>query len=192
MSLNPVSYLQTWEHNLAAARHRYQSLYAESESDVQDETYHDLPESLSSSASFLSRFSQNSFGHRLNIYPYTGDDVTHVRSNEISPVRGIDSADIKAGDEEERTLSKTRGAYEVSCRKRIGMPLDSVHIRMLTISSASAHRTNLLLSLLRNHIRVCGTQTHLDSRRRISQPMFGRRTSRENCLLPSRASVCPI
>src|SRR5699024_8966461 len=97
-------------------RHRYQSLHVESESDDQGEAYHDLPESSSSSASFLSHFSEDSLGHRLNIYPYAGDEA-HARSHEASPVREFNSVD------DHEISSKTQGAYEVGHRKRIGMLL---------------------------------------------------------------------
>ena len=156
MSLNPVSYLQTWEHNLAAARHRYQSLHVESESDGPDETYHDLPESSSSSASFLSRFSENSLGHRLNIYPYAGDEA-YVRSHEASPVRALNSAD------DQETSPKTQGAYEVSHRKRIGMLL-TWYICGADLPSASARCAHLLLPLIGSYIRLRGTQANPDQR----------------------------
>lgn len=102
----PASYFQTWENNLAAARHRYQSLY-ENESEDDDETYQDLPESSSSSASFVSRFSQNSAGRRLNFYPYAGPGGDEAPSD----ILGLLNLET----------SKTIAAFEVDCRTRIGM-----------------------------------------------------------------------
>lgn len=113
MSLNPASYLQTWEQNLAAAHHRYRGLHAESESDTQDEPFPDLPESSSSSASFLSRFSHD---HRLNFYPYADDRVPNDSRN-VSPIRGL-----ATGVQGDRIAGlNTIAAYEVTLWKRIGM-----------------------------------------------------------------------
>lgn len=131
MSLNPVSYLQAWEQNLAAAHHRYRGLHAENESDSQDEVFQDLPESSSSSASFLSRFSHDSLGHRLNFYPYAGAGVTDGSRN-TSPIRGFSFPYVQTVTGQDGVPeSKTIAAYEVSRSKRIGKLLKSMQIRCL-------------------------------------------------------------
>lgn len=124
MSLNPVPYFQTWEQNLAAAHHRYRGLYGEYDSNEEedDDAYHDLPESPSSSDSFLSRFSQSSLARRLNFYPYAGAGVTV--EDDISSIQGItDEPDGQLDISEhggETSWSNTTAAYDVCRGKRIG------------------------------------------------------------------------
>lgn len=120
MSLNPAPYLQTWERSLAAAHHRYRSLYAEDDSGDgdDDETYPDLPESSSSSDSFLSRFSESSLGRRLNFYPYAGAGVTPAGVPSLEGDDGLDGQ-LNIGDQGEARRYKTTAAFDVDRGKRI-------------------------------------------------------------------------
>ncbi|RMJ26280.1 MFS transporter Fmp42 [Aspergillus sp. HF37] len=123
MALNPTSYLQylqSWENNLAAAHHRYRRLYAETDSGEEDEAYHDLPESSSSSASFISRFSQSSLGRRLNFHYYPGAEVTHSDVPSLGETNGPDSQ-LNIGELERTSGFKSTAAFEVSRGKRIGI-----------------------------------------------------------------------
>lgn len=169
MSLNPIlSYLEIWENNLAAAHHRYRGLYANSDSGEEDEAYHDLPESSSSSASFISRFSQRSLGRRLNFHYYPGAEVTHSDVPSLGETNGPDGQ-FNIGELERTSGSKTTAAFEVSRGKRIGMS-PSVYAYPANSHSAGMYRGSLLLPVIRNHIRICRAQACFDKRGRIQMP----------------------
>ena len=168
MSLNPASYLQTWEHNLAAAHHRYRGLYEENDSvdGDDDEVYHDLPESSSSSASFLSRFSQSSLGRRLNFYPYAGAGVTTLDVSSLEDIDGLDGQ-LNIDGQEEVFGYKTIAAFDVSRGKRIGRSTSCTLRHTLNSCSAGVCRGSLLLSFGRDYIWICSTQGHPRQRRRV-------------------------
>ncbi|RAK77084.1 putative MFS transporter Fmp42 [Aspergillus fijiensis CBS 313.89] len=133
MSLNRVSYLESWEQNPAAFRRQP---YQDDSDD--EESYHDLPEP-SLSSSFQSNISRHSFRHRLNFNPYAGpawgqatvDEATseqnpplQVASPKISTLNEVD----REGATPEQSAPKlqewiggreTTGAFEVNHVKRI-------------------------------------------------------------------------
>ncbi|PYH86876.1 MFS general substrate transporter [Aspergillus uvarum CBS 121591] len=133
MSLNRVSYLESWEQNPAAFRRQP---YQDDSED--EESYHDLPEP-SLSSSFQSNISRHSFRHRLNFNPYAGpawgqatvDEATseqnpplQAASTKISTLNEVD----REGATPEQSLPKlqewtggreTTGAFEVNHVKRI-------------------------------------------------------------------------
>ncbi|PYH43612.1 putative MFS transporter Fmp42 [Aspergillus saccharolyticus JOP 1030-1] len=133
MSLNRVSYLESWEQNPAAFRRQPHQDDSEDE-----ESYHDLPEP-SLSSSFQSNISRHSFRHRLNFNPYAGpawgqatvDEDTSERNPPLqvaSPKIGtLNEADREdpvpaplAPKLQEWTGGReTTGAFEVSRAKRI-------------------------------------------------------------------------
>lgn len=117
---------ETWQNNLAAARHRYQH-DGEDESDEED-VYQDLPET-SSSSSLLSRFSDLSLGRRMNFHPYPGPGVKgHANEGHFCAQGGVLTNiqalwDMGIG-EQPAAVSRAPeriGAFEVGRRKRIGM-----------------------------------------------------------------------
>ncbi|PWY77065.1 MFS transporter Fmp42 [Aspergillus heteromorphus CBS 117.55] len=131
MSLNRVSYLESWEQNPAAFRRQQRP----EDSDGED-SYHDLPET-SLASSFQSNLSHHSFRQRLNFNPYAGpgwsqtladDPDRHPLLRDASPRRT--QADLgtdgEPPQEEHVTLKvqaydgpETTGAFEVGHTKRI-------------------------------------------------------------------------
>ncbi|PYI20112.1 hypothetical protein BO86DRAFT_207070 [Aspergillus japonicus CBS 114.51] len=133
MSLNRVSYLESWEQNPAAFRRQP---YQDDSED--EESYHDLPEP-SLSSSFQSNISRHSYRHRLNFNPYAGpawgqatvDEATseqnpplQAASPKISTLNEVD----REGATPEQSVPKlqewtggreTTGAFEVNHVKRI-------------------------------------------------------------------------
>ncbi|RAL11919.1 putative MFS transporter Fmp42 [Aspergillus homomorphus CBS 101889] len=133
MSLNRVSYLESWEQNPAAFRH--QPYQGDSED---EESYHDLPEP-SLSSSFRSNISRHSFRHRLNFNPYAGPawgqaTVDEPTSEQNPPLQAASPkiTTLNAVNREESAPEQlapkvqewpggreTTGAFEVSHTKRI-------------------------------------------------------------------------
>ncbi|PYH91103.1 MFS general substrate transporter [Aspergillus ellipticus CBS 707.79] len=127
MSLNRVSYLESWEQNPAAFRRQQPP-----EDSDDDEAYHDLPET-----SLASSFQSNhSFRQRLNFNPYAGPGWSQASSDEpdrhsllraASPKRPqVGAVEPEPPQEEHITLKtqayegpETTGAFEVGHTKRI-------------------------------------------------------------------------
>ena len=135
MSLNRVSYLESWEQNPAAFRRQPRPEDSEDE-----DGYHDLPET-SLSSSFQSNISRRSFRQRLNFNPYAGPGWSEVSGEETdrhpllraaSPRRSrADEVETEQPPESHVALKaqdyeslETTGAFEVERTKRIcGLPL---------------------------------------------------------------------
>lgn len=136
MSLNRVSYLESWIRNPAAFRRQHSHDVSSSlvnESDDSD-AYQDLPEE-SLSSSFQSTFNPPSVSHRLNFNPYAGpawgqasvddadDDRTSISSSTTKPPHRNDFEEAPgrrfADKVREWTALETTGAFEVSPVKRI-------------------------------------------------------------------------
>lgn len=136
MSLNRVSYLESWEQRAAPLLRR---LEYSTDSDTEEDVSNDLPESLPSS--YQSGFSQHS-RNRLNFNPYAGPgwsysshaDTENQRQSLLgagSGGAGGHSTDAQDGSDSDTTVTvvkdphftilETTGAFEVSRGKRIGM-----------------------------------------------------------------------
>ncbi|PWY78085.1 MFS transporter Fmp42 [Aspergillus sclerotioniger CBS 115572] len=130
MSLNRVSYLESWEQNPAAFRRQPRPEDSEDE-----DGYHDLPET-SLSSSFQSTISRRSFRQRLNFNPYAGPGWSEVSGDEAdrhtllraaSPRRSrADEVETEQPPENHVALKtqdyeslETTGAFEVERTKRI-------------------------------------------------------------------------
>ncbi|PYH64120.1 putative MFS transporter Fmp42 [Aspergillus vadensis CBS 113365] len=129
MSLNRISFLESWEQNPAAFRRQPRP----EDSDDEDR-YHDLPEP-SLSSSFQSNISSRPpFRDRLNFNPYAGPGWNETFVDEPDrPYRGLSPRRLRADEaepleqpEEDNTLRpqqpaglETTGAFEVSRWKRI-------------------------------------------------------------------------
>ncbi|KAL5361322.1 major facilitator superfamily domain-containing protein [Aspergillus floccosus] len=136
MSLNRISYLESWIRNPAAFRRQHPHDVSSSLVDGSDDSdaYQDLPEE-SLSSSFQSTFSPPSVSHRLNFNPYAGpawgqasvddadDDRTSISSSTTRPPRrnNVEEAPgrLFADKLREWTVLETTGAFEVSPVKRI-------------------------------------------------------------------------
>ncbi|KAK1145005.1 hypothetical protein N8T08_004720 [Aspergillus melleus] len=136
MSLNRISYLESWVQNPASFRRRAQEQSPGDESDDDELAYHDLPEP-SLSSSFPSTYSHHSFRHRLNFNPYAGpgwnepsvdeanaDRISSRREplnvpvpeQEIQPERAEPIPEAKPQD---WNGLETTGAFEVGRTRRI-------------------------------------------------------------------------
>lgn len=129
MSLNRISFLESWEQNPAAFRRQPRP----EDSDDEDR-YHDLPEP-SLSSSFQSNISSRPpFRDRLNFNPYAGPGWNETFVDEPDrPYRGASPRRLRADEaepleqsQEDDTLRpqqpaglETTGAFEVSRSKRI-------------------------------------------------------------------------
>jgi hypothetical protein len=137
MSLPRISFLEGWERTPAAAFLRGRT--DDPQSDTESDTYQDLPDDASIASSFPSTYS------RLNFNPYAGpgwsesavddrdDRPSLLGSLGLSPT--TTRAEPERGQGESPTppvavlhkeppwLSDTRGAFEVSPARRIGMPM---------------------------------------------------------------------
>lgn len=136
MSLPRISFLEGWERTPAAAFLRGRG--DEPQSDTESDAYQDLPDDASIASSFPSTYS------RLNFNPYAGpgwsesavddrdDRPSLLGSLGLSPTttretraeeRGLESATppVAVLRREPPWLSDTRGAFEVSPARRIGM-----------------------------------------------------------------------
>ncbi|THC90612.1 hypothetical protein EYZ11_009927 [Aspergillus tanneri] len=139
MSLNRVSYLESWVHNPASFRRREsreQSPGAETDDDDDDLAYQDLPDA-SLSSSFPSTYSNHSFRQRLNFNPYSGPGwsqaaVDDVNNDSISPRRSFSETPTQNRQNEtareepvpqvkQQACSglETIGAFEIGRTKRI-------------------------------------------------------------------------
>ncbi|KAF9895240.1 hypothetical protein FE257_000142 [Aspergillus nanangensis] len=130
MSLNRISYLESWVPNPASFRRsNVQSSVVDSDSD--DAGYQDLPDD-SLSSSFLSTFSHPETGHRLSFNPYAGPtwgqppEPTDHRSTPTTaklPSHPQDEPEEQATVQNVKpytwTVLETTGAFEVSPSKRI-------------------------------------------------------------------------
>ncbi|KAL4897503.1 major facilitator superfamily domain-containing protein [Aspergillus ambiguus] len=129
MSLNRVSYLESWIRSPAAFRRH------DVESDNSDEAYQDLPED-SLSSSYQSAFGPPSVSHRLNFNPYAGpgwgqasaegaeyDRISISSSASRHPQHRNDEQEAPgrhfADKLREWTALDTTGAFEVTPTKRI-------------------------------------------------------------------------
>jgi hypothetical protein len=143
MSLPRISFLEGWERAPAAAFLRART--DEPQSDTDSDSYQDLPDDASIASSFPSTYS------RLNFNPYAGpgwtesavddrDDrpsllgslglsPTTTRETRAESERGIGihspTPPVAVLHKEPPWLSETRGAFEVSPARRIGMPKSS-------------------------------------------------------------------
>ncbi|KAI9045954.1 putative MFS transporter Fmp42 [Aspergillus affinis] len=136
MSLNRLSYLESWVQNPASFRRRPREQSPADESDDDELAYHDLPEP-SLSSSFPSTYSHNSFRHRLNFNPYSGPgwnepSVDEANADRISTRR--EPLNVPAQDQENQPERaepvpevkprdwnglETIGAFEVGRTRRI-------------------------------------------------------------------------
>lgn len=136
MSLPRISFLEGWERTPAAAFLRGRG--DEAQSDTESDTYQDLPDDASIASSFPSTYS------RLNFNSYAGPgwsesvvDDRDDRPSLLGPLgvfptmaqetsageRGLESPTplVAVRHKEPLWLSDTRGAFEVSPARRIGM-----------------------------------------------------------------------
>lgn len=134
MSLNRISFLEGWERTPAFLRRRDS---ASAHSGEDSDSYASLPET----ASELSSSFPPTYG-RLNFNPYAGpawnettdghDDralsPTTTRDSRVDRLDGVDTersptAGAANGAVAMKSLPDTKGAFEVSPAKRIGMPM---------------------------------------------------------------------
>jgi hypothetical protein len=137
MSLNRVSYLESWGQTRPLSRQHQQQGQEDGDSDSVDGRYVDLPEE-SISSSF-----QSTYSYRLNFNPYAGpgwtqppDEVAHEELTSgpetptIKPQPKRLDEDDHGGQEPQDSSSKlpdedrplqTTGAFEVSSTRRICM-----------------------------------------------------------------------
>lgn len=135
MSLPRISFLEGWERTPAAFLRGQTN---EPQSDTESDTYQDLPDDASIASSFPSTYS------RLNFNPYAGpgwsesaddrDDRPSLlgslglspTTTRAEPERGLEiqspTPPVAVLRKEPARSSDTRGAFEVSPARRIGMP----------------------------------------------------------------------
>lgn len=139
MSLPRISFLEGWDRTPAAAAAFLRGRTDEPQSDTESDTYQDLPDDASIASSFPSTYS------RLNFNPYAGpgwsESAVDDRDDRPSLLGSLGLSPTTTRAEPERGqgqtptppvavlrkeppwLSDTRGAFEVSPARRIGMPM---------------------------------------------------------------------
>lgn len=134
MSLNRLSYLESWVQNPASLRRGPREQSPGDESDDDDLAYHDLPDA-SPSSSFPSTYSHASFRNRLNFNPYAGpgwnEPSVDDNADRLSIRRVV--SDVPAPNENQTERAEpvpeakspdwegleTTGAFEVGRTRRI-------------------------------------------------------------------------
>lgn len=194
MSLNRLSYLESWVQNPASFRRRPREQSPGDESDDDELAYHDLPDA-SLSSFFPSTYSHPSLRRRLNFNPYAGpgwnEPVDEANADRISVQR--EAPDVPAQDPEtqpERTAPvpqakpqdwdglETTGAFEVGRTRRVCKLSLACTAAQANINSASLYCGDLLLLLGRRRLWIRRDQTGFPQRRRLSRPVLHRRAGR--------------
>lgn len=129
MSLPRVSYLESWEPSPASLRRpqdRDQSPGHESDGD--NDSYQDLPDS-SLSSSFPSAADIPSLRHRLNFNPYAGPGWTQAvvdgGDDDRNPLSRVPSLASKQGKANHATVAEQQGAQQAELGQDAWAPLET-------------------------------------------------------------------